>query len=134
MAHWSGHWSARTMGSGIPENAGVALGSGVAGVGVDDGVARIVGLGAGAGTGGAARFCGLGATCSNQSAPLSFVSVVLPKAPPGARSMLRPAAGATAGAPSTKALVASPQPTASVGAPPTARTTIDPPVAANPPL
>jgi hypothetical protein len=65
---------------------------------------------------------------------LSFESVMLPAVPPGRRSRLEPAGGALAAVPSTKLFVASPQPTASIGAPPTTRRTIDPPVAANPPL
>jgi hypothetical protein len=54
--------------------------------------------------------------------------------PPGNRSRLELAGGAATGDPSTKLLTASPQPTASIGVPPTTRNTIDPPVAASPPL
>ncbi len=89
---------------------------------------------AGAGTGGAASDCGLGAAWASQSLELEFVSSVFPPIPPGFRSMLDPAAGAAIGCPSTKVLVASPQPTASTGAPPIARRTMAPPVAANPPV
>jgi hypothetical protein len=73
---------------------------------------------------------GAGLTC--QSEAFWFVSVTLPGAPPGRRSILDPAGGASTGAPSTKAFVASPQPTPSIGVPPTGRITTAPPVAAMP--
>jgi hypothetical protein len=112
----------------------------VVGVGVGTavglGVGAIVGVGVGEdpgpGVGAAARFCGDGAA-TTKSAALSFVSVPLPADPPGRRSRLELAAGAGAAAPSTNAFVASPQPTASIGVPPIGRSTIAPPVAANPP-
>jgi hypothetical protein len=69
-----------------------------------------------------------------QSAALSFVSTRLPPAPPGSRSAELPAGGAAAGDPSTNSLAASPQPTASTTWPSPRRRTIDPPVAARPPL
>ena len=114
-----------TVGNGVSVAAGES-------VGVAAGV--VVGVAPGAGTGGAAIDCGFGDAWVNQSTAFEFVSVVLPLRPPGLRSMLEPAAGAGAGEPSTKVLVASPQPTASTGAPPMTRSTIAPPVAANPPL
>ncbi len=84
------------------------------------------------GAGASASRWGPGTARITKSAALSFVSVPLPAAPPGRRSMLEPAAGAGAGAPSTKAFVASPHPTASIGVPPAGRRTTVPPVAAIP--
>ena len=98
------------------------------GVGATDGV----GVAPPPGTAGAARPCGDGAPWTNQSVALSFVSVPLPARPPGERSMLEPVGGAETAVPSTNELLASPHPTASIGVPPTARSTIAPPVAANP--
>ena len=74
-----------------------------------------LGLEPGAGRGGAPMFSGFGLGLTTQSLALSFVSVTLPDEPPGRRSMLEPAGGASAGVPSTNAFVASPQPTASIG-------------------
>src|SRR5690242_17770259 len=132
-----------TVGSGVGESVGTAVGVDVgAGVGVGDGeglsvgvaVALGVGVGTPPGTAGDARFCGLGKAETNQSDALSFVSVVLPAAPPGRRSMLDEAGGAPIGEPSTNAFVASPHPTASSTEPPTTRSAIAPPVAAKPPV
>ncbi len=83
---------------------------------------------------GAASGCGIGWARTIQSAALSFESAMLPSRPPGRRSIELPAGGAGAAPPSTKALVASPQPTASITWPPTWRRTTAPPVAARPPL
>ena len=128
------------VGVGVGDGVGVGLGEGVGvgvGVAVGLGSGPVVGEGdggeEGSGTGRAARFCGTGAASTTQSAAFWFVSVTFPALPPGLRSMLWPAGGADAAAPSTNGFVASPQPTASTGAPPTTRSTSAPPVAANPP-
>jgi len=125
------------VGAGVEAGDGDGVGNGVGlGVGVACGVADADGEGDGpeAGVGAAARFCGVGDVRTTKSSEFSFVSVPFPSAPPGSRSMLDPAAGAGATVPSTNAFVASPQPTASIGVPPIGRSTIAPPVAANPPL
>jgi hypothetical protein len=115
------------VGAGVAVGVGVTVGTGV-GVGATDGV----GVAPPPGTAAASRPCGDGAPWTNQSVALSFVSVPLPARPPGERSMLEPVGGAETAVPSTNELLASPHPTASIGVPPTARSTIAPPVAANP--
>jgi hypothetical protein len=123
------------VGAGVGAGVGVGVGAGVgAGVGVGVGLGEGEADGAGAGVGGAARFCGTGASWTNQSAALSFVSIPFPSLPPGRRSSDPFGGGAAAGDPSTNPFEASPQPTASTGAPPIGRRTSVPPVAASPPL
>ena len=125
------------VGVGVGLGDGDSVGIGVRlGVGVATGLADADGDGDGpeGGVGAAARFCGVGDIRTAKSSEFSFVSVPFPGVPPGSRSMLDPAAGAGATVPSTNAFVASPQPTASIGVPPIGRSTIAPPVAANPPL
>jgi hypothetical protein len=132
------------VGVGVGSGVGVGVGVGVAGgdelvdgggvavaAGVGEPVAIGVGVGPPVGVGAAARFCGFG-VATTKSAALALVSVPLPAAPPGSRSMLDPAAGAIAGDPSTNAFVASPHATASIGLPPITRRTTAPPVAAKP--
>jgi hypothetical protein len=128
---------------GVGVGDGVEVGVGVGdGVEVGEGVGATVGVGVAVGVGdpdevgvgSARRFCGFGVVCIRKSATLLFVSVALPSVPPGRRSMLDPLVGAVAGAPSTKAFVASPHPTASTTSPPIALSATAPPVAANPPL
>ena len=106
--------------------------AGAVGGGVDDAVGATVGVGVGVGCGGVFRPSAIGAGWANQSVALSFESVALPRSPPGRRSMLDEAGGATAALPSTHAFVASPQPTASITVPPVVRSTSAPPVAAIP--
>ena len=150
-----------TLGSGVTlgsgdvgtDSVGVAIGVGSA---VSDGVGVIVLLGTGGGdadgtgefptvlvgegvgvpvgVGAQARFCGTGTTRAIQSDAFSFVSIRLPPAPPGRRSMLLPVPGAAAALPSTNAFVASPQPTESITAPPITRMARAPPEAAMPPV
>jgi hypothetical protein len=128
-----GVWVGLTVGVGAGVGVNVELG---AGVGLELGIALGVaeGVGIGRGVGAAARFCGNGGVLTTKSDALSFVSEPLPSVPPGRRSMLDPLAGAGAASPSTKVLVASPQPTASTGSPPIGLRATAPPVAANPPL
>ena len=122
--------SASEAASAIGAASGSGVGSG--GSGVIDGWALGVAA-AGSGVGGEPRFCGSGARRSTKSTTLSPVSRPEPRAPPGSRSMLAPAAGATAGVPSIHALAAVPQPTASIAVvAPRMRTATLPPVAAMP--
>src|SRR3954453_16926890 len=141
VAVGSGLGSIDGVGSGVGVSTGVALGvtvgSGLGvpgGVGLGVAVAMGVGVGPVAGTAGDARFWAPGTLEMNQSVAVSFVSFVLPAAPPGRRSTLDDAGGAPTGDPSTKALGASPPPIASITDPPTTRSAIAPPVAAKPPV
>src|SRR5919112_6826480 len=84
------------------------------------------------GTGAEAVDCAKGAELIHVSPMLSFESEPFPSDPPGRRSRLDLAGGASPGVPSTNALDASPQLSESTTAPPTWRRTRLPPVALKP--
>jgi hypothetical protein len=130
------------VGTGVA--VGVAVGNAVAvaiavavemAVAVATGVGASVAIGDGdnAGTGWEAVDCATGAEFTHVSATLSLLSVALPAEPPGSRSRLDLAGGASPGVASTNALDASPQLSESRTAPPRTRRMRLPPVALKPP-